>query len=70
MIGKLIFFKSIVNIVYNLQSQDLNPKKLEKTLDFETKDRDAIVLGNGGNPERYLKFEMTVNPVVNLLDKN
>jgi hypothetical protein len=69
MIGKLIFFKSIVNIVYNLQSQDLNPKKLQKTLDFETKDRDAIVLGNG-NPQRYLKFEMTVNPVVNLLDKN
>jgi hypothetical protein len=30
MIGKLIFFKSIVNIVYNLQSQDLNPKKLQK----------------------------------------
>ena len=55
MIGKLIFFKSIVNIVYNLQSQDLNPKKLQKTLDFETKDRDAIVLGNG-NPEYYKNF--------------
>jgi hypothetical protein len=55
MIGKLIFFKSIVNIVYNLQNRDLNPEKLQKTLDFETKDRDAIVLGNG-NPEKYVNF--------------
>jgi hypothetical protein len=69
MIGKLIFFKSIVNIVYNLQNHYLNPKKLQKTLDFETKNRDAIVLGNG-NLEKYRKFEMTVNPVVNMVDKN
>jgi hypothetical protein len=69
MIEKLIFYKSIVKILYNLKNQDLNPKKLEKTLDFETKDRDAIVLGNGYS-QKYVKFKMTVNPVVNLLDKN